>query len=131
MNYILFILLAIIGFFMVLQIFVRLRSWRLRGKPAPKVGGPLGKAISKGDKVLAYFYSPTCSACRTQEKYLHSIQEKFDRIHRINAAKDRSTASAFSVMGTPTTIIVDGGVIKEYFTGITSSNKILSALNVN
>ncbi|MBN2366481.1 MAG: thioredoxin family protein [Calditrichaeota bacterium] len=130
MSQILYILLGILGLFMLLQLSVRFRGWFRRGKPAPKVGGSLGQSIDKGGKILAYFYSPSCSACRTQEKYINLIQKNFKAVYRINAAKDRSIASAFGVMGTPTTVIIEKGIIKEYFTGVTPTKKLKGTLQL-
>ena len=64
------------------------------------------------------------------EKYLPKVQAKFANIIRINAATERETATAFGVIGTPTTVVIDKGVIKAYFVGITPPNKILRSLEV-
>jgi len=128
MQNFIFIIIGLLGIVLLMQFLVRFKSWSKKGKAAPTVSGSLGKSILKGDKLIAYFYSPTCRACRTQEKYLPKIQESFDNIFRINAAKEREIAAAFGVMGTPTTIIIEKGIIKEYFTGITPPNKILKSL---
>ena len=130
MNNFLYILIGIIFILILLRLSVKIRVWTKKGRAAPQVGGQLGKYIQKGEKVIAYFYSPTCKACKTQEKYFPRIQEKFQNIIRINAAKDRDTAVAFGVMGTPTTIIIENGKIKDYLVGITQPNKILKSLNV-
>ena len=130
MNNIILVIVGVVGLFLLLQLLFKFRSWSRRGKPAPSVGGALGKSILKGEKVLAYFYSPTCRACKTQEKYFPGIQDKFKNIHRINAAKEQDTARAFGVMGTPTTIIIENGVIKDYFVGIAGVPKLLQSLNL-
>lgn len=128
MEQIIFVLVGFLLIVFLFQFFIRLKSWSKKGKNAPVIGGSVGKSIQKGEKVIIYFYSPTCGACRTQEKYLPKIQEKFQNIIRINATKDRDIATAFGVKGTPTTIIIDQGKIKEYFVGITPSHKILKSL---
>jgi thioredoxin 1 len=129
MDNFLYIIVGIILILFLLRILIKIRVWSRRGKPAPDVGGQLGRMIQKGDKVLAYFYSPTCRACKTQEKYFPIIQKRFNNIIRINTAKDRDIALSFGVMGTPTVVVIDRGVIKDYFVGITPSNKILKSLN--
>jgi thioredoxin 1 len=126
-----YVILAIIGIILIFQLSIRLRGWLRKGKPAPKVGGQLGRHISKGEKFIAYFYSPTCRACKTQENYWPAIQKKFSNIVRINAAKDKDIANAFGIMGTPTTVIIEGGIIRDYFVGITSPNKIIKSLKLN
>jgi len=131
MENLIYIIIGIVGIFVFLQFLVRIRSWGKRGKPAPQTGGKLGQIIQRGEKVIAYFYSPTCSACRTQEKYLPKVQEKFQNIIRINAAKNHQIARTFGVMGTPTTVVIDEGIIKAYFVGVTSPAKILKTLGIN
>ncbi len=129
MNF-LYVILGVIALFILMQLSVRMRGKFRKGKPAPKVNGQLGKYIKNGDKVVAYFFSPSCSACRTQERYLPQVQEKFRNIVRINAGKERETASAFGVMGTPTTVIIEGGIIKDYFVGFTPPAKLLKSLGL-
>lgn len=128
MHNFIYIIIGIVGIILIMQFLIRLKSWTKRGKNAPRVSGSLGKSIQQGEKVIAYFYSPTCSACRTQEKYLPKIQENFTNIFRINAVKEREVATAFGLMGTPTTVIIDKGIIKEYFVGITPPAKIIKSL---
>jgi thioredoxin 1 len=126
-----YILIGIIAIFLILRLLMVVKVWTRRGKVAPKVAGQLGRHIESGEKLVAYFYSPTCSACKTQEKYLPRIQEKFKNIIRVNAAKDREMSLAFGIMGTPTTIIIDKGIIKDYFVGITPPQKILHSLGIS
>ncbi len=123
--------IAILAFFLFLfgmQFVIKFRGRRLRGKPIPEVGGKLGTAIRKHPTVIAYFYSPSCSACRTQEKYLPKVQEVFPHIVRINVRNDMATAQKFQVMGTPTTVIIENGRIKEYFVGVVSPRDLLRAV---
>ena len=129
MSAFIYTILGVVGIFLLLQLLVKLRGWQKRGKAAPDVGGPLGKAIKNGTKLIAYFYSPTCRACRTQEKYLPQADKKANTVFRINAAKETKTAAAFGVMGTPTTIIIENGIIKKYFVGITPAKKLFDSLN--
>jgi len=124
------IFLTIIALFLLWNLSLRLRGRKRKGKPAPVVEGGLGKAIAREEKIVAYFYTPTCRACRTQERYFPEIQEKFTNIIRIDASKQLEIAREFGVMGTPTIVVIDKGIIKDYFVGITSPNKILRSLDV-
>ena len=128
MSSVIYIVVGIIGIFIIMQLLIRFRGWQKRGTTAPDVDGPLGKAIKKGTKLVAYFYSPTCRACKTQEKFLPKLDEGTGSVFRINAAKEGQTASAFGIMGTPTTVIIEKGIIKNYFVGVTSTSKLLKSL---
>lgn len=129
MNSIIYVIIGVIAIFLLMQLLVKFKGWQKRGKAAPEIDSPLGNAIKKGNKLIAYFYSPTCRACKTQEKYLPKLERKTDAIYRINAAKDAKIATAFGIMGTPTTIIIKNGIIRNYFVGITSTKKLLDSLN--
>ena len=128
MDNILYVILGVIGFFILLQVLLKFRAWRKKGKAAPDVGGALGRAIQKGDKLIAYFYSPTCRACKTQEKFLPKLDEGTGSVFRINAAKEGQIASAFGIMGTPTTVVIEKGIIKNYFVGVTATSKLIKSL---
>jgi thioredoxin 1 len=129
MNSIIYVIVGVIAIFLLMQLLVKFKGWQKRGKAAPEIDGPLGTAIKKGNKLIAYFYSPTCGACKTQEKYLPKLEGKTDNIYRINAARDAKIAAAFGIMGTPTTIIIKNGIIRNYFVGITPTKKLLDSLN--
>jgi len=124
-----YVVVGVIGLFILLQLSVKLRGWFRKGKPAPKVNGKLGREIQKGSKVVAYFYSPTCRACHVQESYFPKVEEKFKNIVKINAGKEPDVARAFGVMGTPTTVIIEKGKIKNYFVGAVAAGKLLKSLN--
>jgi len=47
---------------------------------------------------------------------------------RINVRNDMATAQKFQVMGTPTTVIIENGRIKEYFVGVVSPRDLLRAV---
>jgi thioredoxin 1 len=130
-NNFIILIVGIVAIFLILRTILWFRSWSKRGKPAPKVGGRLGNLINRGEDVIAYFYSPTCSACKVQDKNLSRVQDKFSNIVKINVAKENDMAKEFSVMGTPTTVLIKNNKIFEYFVGVTPAKKILNALNVN
>ncbi len=122
---ILYIIIAVILFFVFLNFSVVLRAKFRRGKLAPELGGELGKAIRSGERVMIYFYSPTCSACKVQtpiiDKLINSSNGK-TRIFKIDVSKDINIALKLGVMGTPSTVVIENGKIKEFFVGVKSEN---------
>ena len=64
LEILLYIVLAVVGFFVFMQIFVRLSGFFKRGKEIGNIRGELGRRIQTGRKLLVYFYSPSCGACR-------------------------------------------------------------------
>lgn len=122
---ILYIVLAIIGFFIFLNLSVVLRAKFRKGRSVPEFGGEIGRAIREGKKVMLYFYSPTCSACKVQtpiiDKLINSSNGK-TKIFKIDVSKDVNIALKLGVMGTPSTVIIENGKIKEFFVGVKSEN---------
>lgn len=104
--------------------FLLLRARQSKGRKIEGLKGALGSRISSGDRVLAYFYSPSCSACTVQTPVIEKLQRELTNIFKINVASDMATARAFGVMATPTTAIVKRGAIEELLIGAKSEAQI-------
>ncbi len=128
MSTVIYILALIFVMFIGMQLLVRLRGRFQRGKSVPAIPGEIGERLRGKEKILAYFYSPTCSACQVQEKHLEQVQTQFSNIIRINVAQHMEIARVFGIMGTPTTIIIENQTILHYFVGVASPAKLLRAL---
>ncbi len=105
------------GLMILLQITIGVRARRQRGRRIQKIGGPLGDAIASGDRVLAYFYTPSCSACRSQTPVIDRLQEEYLNIFKVDVSEHFDAARAFGVMATPTTVIVEDGKILDVMVG--------------
>ncbi len=120
-----YVVLAIIGFFVFLNLSVVLRAKFRKGKSVPEFGGEIGRAIRESKKVMLYFYSPTCSACKVQtpiiDKLISSSNGK-TKIFKIDVSKDVNIALKLGVIGTPSTVVIEDGKIKEFFVGVKSEN---------
>ncbi len=129
--FIFYIIAGVFLFFILMNLSIVLRAKLRKGKSAPDIGGEIGKAIDKHEKVLLYFYSPTCSACKVQtpiiDKLIGSIDNKV-RIFKIDVSKDMDVALKFGVIGTPSTVVIENGKIKEFFVGVKSENILRRSL---
>ena len=123
------IIAAIIGGFTIIQLTMVVRMKLKKGKEVPSLGGAYGRRIKKGDKVLLYFYSTSCRACKAITPMIKSLQKKRRDIFSINISKDMDTAQKLGVMGTPAFIVVDEGIIKEYVAGAIGEQRILDLIN--
>ncbi|CUS98779.1 Thioredoxin [Candidatus Kryptobacter tengchongensis] len=125
--FIIYIAGAIIVFFILMNLSVVLRAKLKKGKSLSDLGGEIGKAIKNGEKVVLYFYSPTCSACKVQtpiiDKLMNSVDGKV-KIFKIDVSRDINVALKLGVMGTPSTVIIENARIKEFFVGVKSENKL-------
>jgi len=120
MENILYIVLAIAGLFVVMQLYIRLSGIFKKGKVIKGVKGKLGKDVQSGRKVLVYFYTNSCAACKPMTPLV-------DR-YKINLSTDMDTGRAFGVMGTPATVLVEGQKIKSFNLGARSENFIRNLL---
>jgi len=116
MNFLSVIVVVVILFF-GFQYFMMFRMKLKKGKPAPSLSGHYGKAVESGKMSLFYFYSPSCGACRSMTPIVSEYVEKNSRCFKIDVSRDMDTARAFGVMGTPSTIVVEKGIIKDFIVG--------------
>ena len=114
---ILYIILGIIALFLGMQFFMVFKMRMKKGKPAPSLSGKLGQLINSGQKALFYFYSPGCRACRDMTPVIQQMSRRNKRVVPVDISKDMSTAQKFGVMGTPSTVLVQQGVIREFMVG--------------
>ncbi len=122
------ILAVVIGGFTILQLSMVLRMKLKKGKAVPSLGGAYGRRIKKGDRVLLYFYSTNCRACKAVTPIIKSMQKKRKDVFSINISKDMDTARKLSVMGTPAFVVVEDGIIKEYVAGAIGEQRIMELI---
>lgn len=117
MESILYIVLAIVGLFVVMQLYIRLSAVFKKGKVIEGVKGKLGNEVLSGRKLLVYFYTNSCAACKPMTPVIDRLKKEFKNIYKINLATDMDTGRAFGVMGTPATILVEDQKIKSFNLG--------------
>lgn len=117
METILYIVLTIVGLFVVMQLYIRLSGVFKKGKVIEGVRGRLGNDIQSGRKLLVYFYTNSCAACKPMTPLIDHLRKEFKNIHKVNLATDMDTGRAFGVMGTPATILVEDQKIKSFDLG--------------
>ncbi len=99
------------------QVAVRRRAAAMRGKPAPELPGAIGQALRAADRVLLYFYSPGCAACRPLTPRVRELPGQGRSVFLVNVAESLGEARAFGVMATPTLVEVAGGRVVGYHVG--------------
>jgi len=117
METVLFLVLAVVGFFVLMQVFMRIMSLTKKGKSITGVQGELGNKIKSGSKLLVYFYSPGCGACRPMTPVIDQMKKEMNNVFKIDVTQKPDIARIFSVMGTPATIVVENEKISQYILG--------------
>jgi thioredoxin 1 len=120
-----YFVIALVAFILAMNLSVVLRAKFKKGKVVNDIGGKIGEAIKRGERVMLYFYSPTCSACKVQTPIIDNLINLANgraKIFKIDVSRDVDTALKFGVMGTSSIVVVEDGKIKEFFVGVKSEN---------
>jgi len=120
MDSFLLALAIIIGFFVVMRLFVWLTGKMKTGKKIGPFSGEIGERIRKGDKLLLYFYTPSCGACKAMTPVIDEMKKEKNNVYKINLTRDYTIGKIFGVMGTPATILVNNSKIDQYILGARS-----------
>jgi thioredoxin 1 len=120
-----YFVIALVAFILAMNLSVVLRAKFKKGKVVNDIRGKIGEAIKRGERVMLYFYSPTCSACKVQTPIIDNLINLANgrtKIFKIDVSRDVDTVLKFGVMGTPSIVVVEDGKIKEFFVGVKSEN---------
>lgn len=113
----LYIVLAIVGFFVFVQVFFFIQGLLKKGKDIEDFDGEIGNKVKSGRKLLLYFYSPGCSACKAMTPVVEKMRQGNENVHKIDLSRDMKLAKIFGVMGTPATVLVENSKIQKYVLG--------------
>jgi thioredoxin 1 len=128
MGTVLSIVVAIVALFIGLQLFMVLKMKFKKGKKAPSLDGKAGRMVENGDKLLFYFYSPGCRACKPMTPFIKNMAKRDKKVFPVDISQDMSTAQKFGVMGTPSTVVVETGKIVEFLVGFQSEDRVRGLL---
>lgn len=108
---------ALVGTFVGLPLYARLRGRALRGKALPPLPGPTGERLAKAGKALVYFFSPSCRACRPFTPRFEKLSRKSRQVYVVNVFEELELAKALRVMGTPSVVEIADGKVVGYHVG--------------
>ncbi len=123
-----YILLGIIGAFIVLimlmRLFITYKSSAMKGKPVPELSGKPGKWIKKGKGAMFYFYSPSCGACKAMTPVVKELSKNNRGVFPVDISKDMSIAGKFGIMATPTLVIIKDKMVQDIIIGPQPQHKL-------
>ncbi|MBI2416740.1 MAG: thioredoxin family protein [Ignavibacteriales bacterium] len=124
-----YIILGIIGLFVLLQISQVLLARKAKGTKLTGLQGPLKALEKSGSKGMVYFYSPACHACKTITPVIKQMATEHKNIFAVDISKDRSALQVFGIKATPTTMVVENGVISQVLLGARSKDVLQKLVN--
>jgi len=116
-NFLLYIVLGLIGFRLLMQIIMKFAGGMKKGAEIPEVNGPLGQLIKSSDKTLLLFYSPYCSACKPMERVVDKMNQDGIMAHKVDISTSPEAGKAFKIMATPTTVVIENEKISHFMIG--------------
>jgi thiol-disulfide isomerase/thioredoxin len=130
MSPFLILAITIIGIFVLIQIWMFIKSKKLVGMMIPfdKIDSKIIDSL-KDKKGLIYFFSPSCHNCKLQTPIIEKLNSKYESIISIDTSKNLETARAFNVMGTPSIVMFSGNKIIGYYVGVKKESFILEKVN--
>jgi thioredoxin 1 len=128
MQALLYFLIAMAAAFLAMQIVISLRRRKQRGRELVKLPGDFGDAVRSGARVLAYFYSPVCAASKSQTPVIKKLADEYENIFSIDIMQEFEIARAIGVQITPTTVIIEGGEIRDFLVGPRTEEMLREAL---
>ncbi|HID39705.1 MAG TPA: thioredoxin [Calditrichaeota bacterium] len=118
MESVLYLVLTIVGLFIFMQLYMRFASFLKKGKTISGLKkGEISKEIEEGNRVLVYFYTPSCSACKPMTPVVNELSSEFKNLFKVNLANNMEMGRSFGVMGTPALVLVEDKKIKSYVLG--------------
>ncbi len=122
MSSLLYFVLVIIAFFLLMQGFVWFTAFKRKGGVLPELDGELGRKIKSGHRLLLYFYSPACGACRSMTPIVEKMLSENKNVVKINVLDESKLTRQLGVWGTPATLIVENDHINQFILGARSES---------
>jgi thioredoxin 1 len=124
---ILYIGTIVVGLLVIMQLNMLRMAKKSKGIQLSGLTGKMRILEKKGSKGLVYFFSPGCHACKAQTPAIKSLQSEYKNIYDVDISQDSETAQIFGIKATPTTVLVEDGVIRKVLLGA-KSKEVLESL---
>jgi len=124
MHWMLNALIVLLLLFALMQLVLLWRAKRQEGKAAPPLHEVLPQGVVPQPRMLFYFYSEHCGACRHVTPLVDELSQARDGVVKVDVRRHIDTARRFGIMGTPSLVLVDRGQIARIHVGAISDGKL-------
>lgn len=124
MEYLPFILIAVLGLFMAMPLYAWLGSKRMEGRAAPALDALLTPEQRGMKKLLFYFYSEHCGPCRAVGPVIDALAARHGCVVKVDVMQDMATVRRFGVRATPMVVLVEEGRVVKVLLGAVSEQKL-------
>lgn len=123
-----YLVATFIAVFMLFNLLPLWRARQARGRSVPGLDALLTDAQRGQQRLLVYFWSPTCGMCRGMTPIIDKLAAERGDVLKVNAAESTALARHFGVMATPSLALVEQGVLKKLVVGAKSEPQIRALL---
>lgn len=117
MSWQIMVIIVMGGLLILIPLLTYLSSRRMVGKAV--AGNRFG-----AEAQMLYFYSKSCGPCRHMTPIIDQLAKQHANVRKIDVAQAPDTAREYGVRATPTTILVQGHVIKQVALGAKSQKQL-------
>lgn len=105
------------------------RARSVQGQMAPNTLPPeIAARLAERGRVLLYFFSPTCGACRSITPIVDRLAQEHDNVFKVDISQNAALPRSLGVMGTPSSISLAHGKVEEVVLGPVNEAKLRSML---
>lgn len=124
MDYVGYLLLALIAAIVLLQWRMAKKARAIEGQAAPELDPAISDKLRERGRVLLYFFSPNCGPCRSFTPRIDRAAARHDNIFKVDVSRSTDLARRLGVMATPTTVLISEGRIAQVALGVLSDERL-------
>ncbi len=123
-------LVLAVAFVMALRWLLQRRARAAVGQAAPtqQLSPEMAARLAERGRVLLYFFSPTCGACRSITPMVDKLAQDHDNVFKVDISQNTSLPRSLGVMGTPSSIALAEGKVAEVVLGHISEARLRAML---
>ncbi len=111
MPWLIFLLLALLTVLAGLTFQALLRAKHRREELVPPLTAVLPKGVAVRPRMLLYFYSEHCAACRTVTPLVEALHRQDDSVVKLDVRRHLMTARHLGITSTPSLVLLEHGRI--------------------
>lgn len=128
MDWLGYLIAAFITVFVLINFLPLWRARQARGRAVPELDALLTDAQRGKQRLLVYFWSPSCGMCRGMTPVIEKLVAERGDVLKVNTAESVAIARHFGVMATPSLALVEQGIVKKLVIGAKSEPQIRALL---
>lgn len=124
MEYLPYLLLIIVLLVAGMQLGVLVAAKRRSGQPAPDFSVLLDEGLKNEKRFLLYFFSLQCGPCRGITPIVDELASRHANVLKVDVTLHMALARDFRILGTPSFVVVQDGVVESMQVGGTTPARL-------